>query len=48
MAANFLYHQIVIWLSSTGGQGGAPLRQFAPLGDFAPLKFGPKTIEKLA
>ena len=30
------------------GAGGAPLRQFAFLGGFPPLKFGPKTTEKLA
>ena len=38
---------IPFWLSSTGRQEG-PLRQFAPSETFAPLKFGPKTIEKLA
>ena len=31
-----------------GGRGAQPLRQFAPIRDFCLLKFGPKTIEKLA
>ena len=37
------------WLSSTGGgAGGVPWGSLLPSETFAPLKFGPKTTEKLA
>ena len=42
------FHNLCVWLSSTGGQGRCPSEAVCPCGDFCPLpKFGPKAIEKL-